>query len=82
MLSLLTSLPAMLLYPGSSADPIRFLIGFLIACCVIACVIILVRWLLSLTGIAVPQPLMLVFGIILFIFFMLWVLNWAGVYRW
>jgi hypothetical protein len=39
-------------------------------------------WLLSLTGIVIPQPLMLVFGIILFILLLLWVLNWSGIYRW
>jgi|HubBroStandDraft_4_1064222.scaffolds.fasta_scaffold1171281_2 hypothetical protein len=65
-----------------SADPIRFLIGFLIACCVIAVVIILVKWLLGLAGVTIPPPLMLVIGILLFIFLLLWVLNWSGVYRW
>ena len=71
-----------LLAGGGAADPVRFLVGFLISCCVIACVIILVRWLCSLAGFFIPQPLMLVFGIILFICFLLWVLNWSGVYRW
>jgi hypothetical protein len=70
------------LFEGSlAADPIRFLIGFLIACCVIACVIILVKWLCGLAGVAIPPPLMLVLGILLFIFLLLWVLNWSGVYR-
>lgn len=71
---------ASFLYPAT-ADPIRFLVGFLIACCVIAVVIILVRWLVSLTGIAIPQPLLLVLGIILFILLLLWVLSWSGIYR-
>jgi hypothetical protein len=71
------------MFSGSmtAGDPIRFLIGFLIACCVIAAVIILVKWLCGLAGFAIPQPLMLVLGIIIFIFLLLWVLSWSGIYR-
>lgn len=71
-----------LLLGSIAPDPIRFLIGFVVACCVIAVVIILVKWLVGLTGVAIPPPLMLVLGIVLFIFLLLWVLSWSGVYRW
>ena len=59
---------------------IRFAIGFLVLCCVIACVIILVRWLISLTGWTVPQPLLVVAGILMFLFLFLFLLSWAGLY--
>ena len=65
-----------------AADPIRFLVGLVLACCVIAVVIILIKWLLGLAGIAIPQPLMLILGIIAFIMILLWLLSWSGVYRW
>ncbi len=68
---------------GSGApDVVHFLIGLLVMVCVLACVIILVRWLLALSGIAIQQPIMLVLGIVLFLIFLLWLLNWTGVYRW
>jgi hypothetical protein len=59
---------------------ISFLIGFLVLCCVLACLIILVRWLLALAGFAIPQPLLVVAGIILFVICFLWLLSWAHVY--
>lgn len=77
----MTHLLALLSGPLTAADPIRFLIGFLIACCVIAVVIILVKWLCGLVGVVIPQPLMLVLGILLFIFLLLWVLSWSGIYH-
>jgi hypothetical protein len=64
-----------------AGDPIRFLVGFLILCCCIAVVIILVRWLVGLTGIAIPSPLMLVLGIVLFVVLLLMLLNYSGFYR-
>lgn len=66
---------------AGGGDIIHFLVGFLILVCVIACVIILVRWLLGLMGIAIPQPLMVVLGIILFIVLLLMLLNYSGYYR-
>lgn len=67
--------------PLVSSDPIRFIIGFILLCCLIAIVIILVKWLANLAGIAVPPQLMLVLGILIFVVLLLWLLNYAGVYR-
>jgi hypothetical protein len=56
-----------------------FLIQFLIFICVVAIVIIGGRWLLSLTGLAIPQPLLVILGIILFLVLLLLFLNYAGI---
>lgn len=61
-------------------NAIHFLIGFLVMVCVLAIVIIAARWLLSLAGIAVPQPLLMILGIVLFLLLLLWLLSWSGVY--
>lgn len=63
-------------------SPIHFLIGFLILVCVIAIVIIGVKWLIALTGIAIPQPLLMILGIILFMVLLLMLLNYSGLYTW
>ena len=60
---------------------ISFLVGFLVLCCVVACVIILVRWLLALTGLPIPQPILIVAGIILFLICFLWLLSYTHVYQ-
>jgi hypothetical protein len=62
------------------ADMIGFLLWFLVVCVVLAVVIIAVRWLMSLAGIAIPQPLMLILGLILFLIllFALWHFVGAG----
>jgi hypothetical protein len=57
---------------------VHFMVGFILVVCAIAIVIILVRWLLSLMGVAIPQPLMVVLGIFLFVVMMLLLLNWSG----
>ena len=73
---------ALTLFSGQlTADPVRFIIGFILACCAIAIVIILARWLAGLAGFAIPGPLMLVLGILVFMLLMLWVLSWAGIYH-
>jgi hypothetical protein len=63
-----------------------FMVQFLIFICVVAVVIIGVRWLLSLTGVVIPQPLMLILGIILFvillIMFMQYVPGGSGLALW
>ena len=61
-------------------SPIRGLIGFVIFCVCVAIVIILGRWLLSLTGIAIPQPLMVVLGLIVFLVLLLFFLDWIGAF--
>lgn len=63
-----------------AADPFRFLAGFLVLVCVLAIVIIAVRWLISLTGIAVPQPLLLVLGILLFLILLFFLLDYSGLH--
>jgi hypothetical protein len=55
-----------------------FMIQFLIFVCVVAVVIIGIRWLLSLTGVSIPQPLMLILGILLFIFLLIMFLQYIG----
>ncbi len=49
---------------------LNFLFWFLITMAVLAIVIIGVKWLLSLTGITIPPPLMVILGILLFIVLM------------
>jgi hypothetical protein len=62
-------------------SPIHFLVGFIILCCVLAIVIIGVKWLLGLTGLAVPQPLLVILGIIIFLVLFLCLIDWCGLYR-
>lgn len=50
---------------------LSFLLWFIVAMVVLAIVIILVRWILSLTGLAIPQPLLIVLGLILFLIVLL-----------
>ena len=61
-------------------SPIHFLVGFIILCCFLAIVIIGVKWLLSLTGLAIPQPLLLILGIIVFLVLFLCLIDWSGLY--
>ena len=63
-------------------SPIHFLVGFLILVCVIAIVIIACKWLLSLTGIAIPQPLLLILGIIIFLILLMVLLQYSGLALW
>lgn len=66
----------------SIGSPIGMMIGFVVFCVCTAIVIILVRWLLQLTGVVIPQPLMLVLGLIVFLIFLLFFLNWSGAWVW
>lgn len=56
----------------------HFIIGFIFLVCAIAIVIILVKWLAGLMGLTIPQPLMVVGGILLFMLLLWLLLNWAG----
>ena len=56
----------------------HFIIGFIFLVCAIAIIIILVKWLAGLMGLAIPQPLMVVGGILLFMLLLWLLLNWAG----
>ena len=83
MYNLIPAISALAVYtPLTSFSPIHFLIGFLILVCVIAIVIIACKWLLSLTGIAIPQPLLLILGMIIFLILLLVLLNYNGLNVW
>jgi hypothetical protein len=62
-------------------DAVSFLISFLVFIIVIAIVIIGVRWLLSLAGWVIPQPLMIIAGLIFFLVILMVFLNFTGVYH-
>jgi len=62
-------------------DAVSFLISFLVFIIVVAIVIIGVRWLLGVAGIAIPQPLMIILGLICFLVLLLFFLNFTGVYH-
>jgi hypothetical protein len=57
---------------------LAFLLWFLIVIAVLAIVIIGAKWLLGLAGITVPQPLMVILGIILFIVMLLALWHFVG----
>lgn len=61
---------------------IRFLVGFIVFVVVVACVIVLVRYLIGLTGIAIPQPILWVLGMVFFLIALMFLLNFTGVYTW
>jgi len=57
---------------------IGFLIQFLIFLIVVTILIIGFKYLLSLTGIAIPQPILIIAGLILFLVLLLVFLSYAG----
>ena len=57
---------------------ISFLIWFLVLIVVIAIVIIGIKWLMGVAGIAIPPPLMYILGLILFLVLLLVLLNYSG----
>ena len=61
-------------------NPIAMMFEFLVFCCVVAVFIILVKWVLGLTGIVIPPPLLLVAGIIVFLILLTFFLDWTGIY--
>lgn len=65
-------------FTGFSA--LHFLIGFIVLVCILAIVIIAAKWLIGLTGIAIPQPLWTILGIILFLALFLWLLQFSGLW--
>jgi hypothetical protein len=67
---------------GSAFNFIHFVVGLILVVCALAILIILVRWLCSLAGVTIPQPLLLVLGIILFVILFIVLLNWAGLGIW
>lgn len=57
---------------------ISFLVSFIVFLVVVAILIIGFRWLLSLTGLAIPQPLLIILGLILFLVLLLLFFNYVG----
>ena len=57
---------------------ISIMVGFLVFCICVAIVIILGKWILSLIGLPIPQPVLVVLGLIVFLILLLLFLNWAG----
>jgi hypothetical protein len=57
---------------------ISFMLSFLVFIVVVAILIIGLRWVLSLTGLVIPQPLILILGLILFLILLLVFFNYIG----
>jgi len=62
-------------------NAVGFLVSFLVFIIIVAIVIIGVRWLLSVAGVAIPQPLLVILGLIFFLIVLLFFLNFTGVYH-
>lgn len=61
-------------------SPVRFLIGFLVLVCILAIMVVAVKWLMDLAGIPIPQPLLVILGILVFMILLLVLVNWSGLY--
>ncbi len=61
---------------------IDFLFWFLITIAVIAIVIIGIKWLMTVAGITIPQPLLLILGLIFFIVLMYALWHFIGAQAW
>jgi hypothetical protein len=57
---------------------IAFLFWFLIVIAVLAIVIIGAKWLMGLAGITIPQPLVVILGIVLFIVLLYALFHFVG----
>ena len=53
-------------------------IYFLIALCVIAILVVGVRWLLAQMGVVIPPPILAILGFLLFLVVLLWFLGAIG----
>jgi hypothetical protein len=73
---------ALFQYHAMTFNFVHFMIGFILLICAIAIVIILVKWIAQLSGVAVPAPLMMVLGILLFVVLLILLLNWSGLGLW
>jgi hypothetical protein len=62
-------------------DPVGFLVSFLVLIIVIAIVVLGVRWLLSVVGWNIPQPLLVILGLIFFLIVLLFFANYTGLYH-
>ena len=71
---------AMLMQLG---NPLAFLISFLIFICVVAVVILGIRWLIRISGVTISPELNLIIGIILFlVLLILFVSYMPGLHVW
>lgn len=66
----------MILAMLQAGNPVGFLISFLIFICVVAVVILGIRWLIRISGVTVSPELNLMIGIILFIVLLIVFLEW------
>lgn len=55
---------------------------FIIGLAMLCVVVILAKYLLSLAGITIPQPILICIGILLFIFFMVALWHFVGAAAW
>lgn len=53
-------------------------IYFLLALCVIAILVVGVRWLLAQMGVAIPNPILAILGFMLFLIVLLWFMGVIG----
>jgi hypothetical protein len=54
---------------------LSWLVSFIVIACVFAVVIILAKWVIGLTGVVIPQPLLVVAGILLFLVLIVWLFT-------
>jgi len=65
----------------SSFNAVHFAVGFILLICVLAIVIIGIKWLLTLAGITVPQPVLVMLGILVFMVLLIALLDYSGLYH-
>jgi hypothetical protein len=70
----------MLLAALLQANAISMMISLVVFIVCVAIVILLFRWLLGVMGVTIPQPLMVVLGLIMFLIFLLIFLNYTGIW--
>jgi hypothetical protein len=71
-------LASLLLFQAGGA--ISMMVSFLVFIICVAIVIIGARWLLGLAGVTIPQPLLIILGLIFFLIFLLIFLNYTGIW--
>ena len=64
----------------SGFSPIHFAVGLVLLICVLAIVIIGIKYLMSLAKIDIPGPLLLIGGILLFMVLLMALLDYSGLY--
>ncbi len=64
------------------ANAISMMVSLIVFVVCIVIVILLGKWLLSVLGVSIPQPLMVVLGLLVFLIFLLFFLNYTGLWVW